>query len=185
MNQITIKTLERMSPEQLLAFAKLNTPILCELNANGSITLIQRDKSKDKSLINHFISALKRWQFESDAGFLPDENTGFVLRNGTIRHPIQTWVRAFKKENYIEHLLEIAPDFVFECVTEDDSMELIHQRAQNYISNGVQLVWFLDETAQIVTVFSQNKEKQVFNLKEKISGESVLPKFEFIFKSKT
>ncbi len=182
MNRITIKTLERMSPEQLLAFAKINMPTLCELNANGSITLILREKLKEKSLINFFIAALKKWQTENGFGFLPDENTGFVLRNGTIRHPIQTWVRTFKKENYIEHLLEIAPDFVFECVTADDSMELIHQRAQNYISNGVQLVWFLDDKAQTITVFSQNKEKQVFSFGKKISGDDVLKGFEFVFK---
>jgi len=182
MNRIIIKTLERMSPEDLLAFAKLNQPLLCELNANGSITLIEREKSRKKSRINHFIDALKEWQIENDLGFLPDENTGFVLRNGTIRHPIQTWLRTFKKEKYIEHLLEIAPDFVFECITEDDSIELIAQRAQNYIINGVQMIWFLDETAQTVTVFSQNESKKVFNFNEKMSAESTMFKFEFVFK---
>ncbi len=174
-----------MSPEDLLAFAKLNQPLLCELNVNGSITLMEREKSRKKSRINYFINALKVWQSENNLGFLPDENTGFVLRNGTIRHPIQTWLRSFKKENYIEHLLEIAPDFVFECITEDDSMELIAQRAQNYIINGVQLIWFLDETAQTVTVFSQNQSKKVFNFNEKIHAETVMPNFEFLFKLKT
>ena len=182
MNRIIIKTLERMSPEDLLAFAKLNQPLLCELNVNGSITLIEREKSRKKSRINHFIDALKAWQSENDLGFLPDENTGFVLRNGTIRHPIQTWLRNFKKENYIEHLMEIAPDFVFECITEDDSIELIAQRAQNYIINGVQTIWFLDETAQTVTVFSQNEYKNVFNFNEKIIAAHTMPQFQFVFR---
>ena len=104
------------------------------------------------------------------------------MRNGTIRHPIQTWLRTFKKEKYIEHLLEIAPDFVFECITEDDSIELIAQRAQNYIVNGVQMIWFLDETAQTVTVFSQNESKKIFNFNEKMSADSTMSKFEFVFK---
>ena len=39
MSAITFMPLQRLSPSDLLAFSKLNSSLICEMNTNGSIIL--------------------------------------------------------------------------------------------------------------------------------------------------
>ncbi|MBL7814263.1 MAG: Uma2 family endonuclease [Saprospiraceae bacterium] len=179
MHAITFQPLQRMSPADLLAFSQLNRDLQCELNANGTVMLRTSFHLRYTSLTNKIVKKLEVWNSESAQGTVLTNKTGFVLRNGAIRHPAIAWVKTIKMAKQIEHLIEHVPDFFIEYLTASESLSVARGRMQEYLNNGAHLGWLIDLENETIYIFQENKATEtILGFKEPLSGGEILKGFQ-------
>ena len=178
---ITFQPLKRLTPAELLEFSQLNRELHCEINANGSMSLRLPPRPRYVTAATTILRVLERWNMRdgSPDGTVLTSRTGFVLRNGAVRHPALAWLKSYKMAAQTEHLIEQTPDFFVEFLTPADSLAYARGRMMEYISNGAKLGWLLDLDNEMAYLFGQNFENSVENFHQKLSGGEILRGFEF------
>ena len=182
---ITFQPLKRLSPAELLEFSQLNRELQCEINANGSMSLSLPPRPRYVTASTTILQVLEQWNERTGVpeGTILTNRTGFVLRNGAVRHPALAWLKSYKMAAQTEHLIEQIPDFFVEFLTPSESIAQARSRMIEYISNGAKLGWLLDLDNEMVYVFGQNFENSLENFAQKLSGGEILRGFEFNLKS--
>jgi Uma2 family endonuclease len=179
MPSITFQPLQRLSPAELLAFSQLNQGLVCEMNTNGSIVLKTPDAIRYNRLIEKISLNLHKWNSIAEDGVVLDIKTGYALSNGAVRHPALSWVKLYKMNTQFEHLLETAPDFFVEILTEAQSMNPMLLKMREYMLNGALLGWLIDLNNEKVYIFKNDGSEQVVDgFQEILTGEGVLRGFE-------
>jgi Uma2 family endonuclease len=107
-------------------------------------------------------------------------STGFILPNGAIRSQDVAWVRkdrldALKPDP--NTFLPLAPDFVIELRSATDRLKPLQEKMQEYMDNGVQLGWLLNEKDKAVEIYRAGKDVEVLNSPMSLAGENILPGF--------
>lgn len=75
-------------------------------------------------------------------------------------------------------LIDGPPLFVVEILSPSDTIEGISEKVEEYLAHGVLLVWVITPQFRSVTVHRPNEEPELFNSRQTISAEPVLPGFE-------
>ena len=185
MSAITFMPLQRLSPSDLLAFSQLNSSLICEMNTNGSIILKTPLYHKFSQIALKILEKLQIWNEKGSEGVVLDMKTGFVLSNGAIRHPSVSWVKPYKISSQTEHLIESAPDFYVEFLTESDNSNTMKMRMKEYMLNGSLLGWLIDVNNEKVYIYKNDGTEQVVeNFQNMLSGGSILRGFEVILQVK-
>ena len=181
---ITFQPLKRLTPAELLEFSQLNRELQCEINANGSMSLRLPPRPRYVTASAKILQILEQWNERTGIpeGTILTTRTGFVLRNGAVRHPALAWLKSYKIAAQTEHLIEQIPDFFVEFLTTSESLAQARGRMAEYISNGAKLGWLLDLDNEMVYVFGQNFENSLENFAQKLSGGEILRGFEFNLK---
>jgi Uma2 family endonuclease len=182
---ITFQPLKRLTPAELLEFSQLNRELQCEINANGTMSLRLPPRPRYATAAATIAKAINEWNMRSGSpeGMILTTRTGFVLRNGSVRHPALAWLQSYKMAAQTDHLIEQTPDFFVEFLTTSESLAIAHSRMSEYIGNGAKLGWLLDLDNEMVYVFGQNFENSVENFAQKLSGGEILRGFEFNLKN--
>ena len=71
----------------------------------------------------------------------------------------------------------ICPDFVIELRSSSDTLVRLRDKMQEYIENGVSLGWLIDRKNQTVQVYRPDREPELLENPETVSGEPELPGF--------
>lgn len=180
---ITFMPLERMSPSDLLAFSQLNPSLTCEMNTNGSIILKVPMRQKYSQISNKIHNELSEWNENTQQGTILGGKMGFILPNGAIRHPSVSWVKTHKMSRQTEHLLEVAPDFFVEFLTESDNANTMKMRMKEYMVNGALLGWLIDMNNEKVYIYKNDGTEQVVEtLNERLDGGNILKGFSILLK---
>jgi Uma2 family endonuclease len=184
MFSITFQPIHRLSPAEMLTFSQLNRDFYCEMNANGSITLRTAARPRYAAAAQVLTMALDKWNELNggDDGVVLTARTGFVLKNGAVRHPSVAWVKSFKMAAQTGHLLEHVPDFVVEFLTASDSLAPAKARLKEYIQNGAKLAWLVDLDNEMVHIVGENWEDTAENFGGNLSGGLILRGFVFDLK---
>ena len=179
MSSITFQPLKRLSPAEFLDFSLLNQGLICEMNANGSIILKTQNTKKYSRFIDKIENSLNDWQQHPEDGVVLSSRTGFVLSNGAIFHPAISWIKRHKMNALMEHLIEAAPDFFVEFLTESDTITAMKMRMKEYMLNGALLGWLIDVNNEKTYIFKNDgTEEVVEGLKNRLSGGLVLRGYE-------
>jgi len=106
---------------------------------------------------------LANWTDEDGTGTF-DSSTGFKLPNGADRSPDAAWVRQERLDalNPIpdpDKFLPLAPDFVVELMSGNDSLEKTQVKMQEYRDNGVRLSWLIDPKNKQVEIYRQDRPR--------------------------
>lgn len=72
-------------------------------------------------------------------------------------------------------LLEGAPILAVEILSPSDTHERVVEKIQEYLDAGTALVWIVDPDLRTVTVHRPGEEPQLFNAKQVIGDEPILP----------
>ncbi len=183
MSAITFMPLERMSPSDVLAFSQLNPSLICEMNTNGSIILKVPLRQKYSQIAHKIQEKLTQWNENTEEGIVLDNKTGFVLSNGAIRHPSVSWVKPYKLSRQTEHLVESAPDFYVEFLTESDNANTMKMRMKEYMVNGALLGWLIDLNNERVYVYKNDGTEHIIeNFDTTLDGGSILRGFNILLK---
>ena len=181
---VTFQPLSRLAPPEFLVFTQMNSELICELNATGSITLRREEYQPNlKKLRLGLYSALVKWSKENGNGFVPEKNTYFVFKTGAVRQPAIAWLKTFKKdaaiENSVQNILETSPDYVAEFLTAHDNIDDMKRKMREYITNGTALAWLLDADGEKIHIFRAGGSETQSALNEKSTGEEVMRGFVF------
>jgi Uma2 family endonuclease len=122
------------------------------------------------------------WNKKSKIGIVFDSSTIFRLKSGARRSPDVAWITLEKWNSFSaeqkKKVSKITPDFVIELRSSTDSLKSLQAKMREYIENGVRLGWLIDPDHKKVYVYRTNREVEILQNPEKLSGEDVLVGFE-------
>ncbi len=126
------------------------------------------------------------WNAKYRLGEICDSSTGFILPDGDMLSPDASWVSNEKlkmlSEEEKKKFLPFCPDFLIELRSSSDSLKKLQKKMEKWMRNGCHLAWLLDfENKKAYIYRTSGMEIQHLNEKPILSGENILPNFEFQF----
>lgn len=174
-----------MSSEEFFAFCQLNNDLRIERTADGQMIIMAPTGSETGNRNSEINAEIVFWNRVHKLGVTFDSSTGFTLPNGAERAPDTAWIR---KERWDALSLQekkkfapIAPDFVLELRSEDQSLSELREKMDEYMDCGCRLGWLIDPQNRRTYVYNENGEIQTVSFEEKLSGGTVMPGLEVVW----
>jgi Uma2 family endonuclease len=182
----TLELADEMDDEAFYKFCRRNDHLRFERNPDGTILIMPNTGGKAGIRNTRIVSRLDIWS-ESFGGKVFDSSTAFKLPNFATRSPDAAWISDERwnslTEDEQERFPPIAPDFVVELMSASDTLKKAQEKMHEYIENGVQLAWLIQPSSQTVFIYrADGTISKVIDFDNKLSGENVLPEFEFTLK---
>lgn len=183
----TLELADEMDDEAFYKFCRRNDHLRFERNPDGTILIMPNTGGKTGKRNSEINFELVLWNRQHKKGVVFDSSTAFKLPNFATRSPDATWVSDERWNNLNEDEQErfppIAPDFVVELMSASDTLKKAQEKMHEYIENGVQLAWLIQPSSQTVFIYrADGTISKVIDFDNKLSGENVLPEFEFSLK---
>ena len=151
--------------------------------------LIERNVSMESSAVGVRVGCVL-------SGFVDDNQLGIVAGAGCsyrcfsdvladrdrIRKPRVSFIAAGRltEEQYRAGHTPIAPDLAVEVIAPNDSADEIDEKIEDYLAAGVRLIWVVCPRTRTVTTYHQDGSSQRLRATDKLSGEGVVPGFEYL-----
>lgn len=173
--------LKKMTDDEFEQFCRRNPDMQIELTETGELLVMPptggRTGIRNFSLIVEF----GKWAEKNGKGFSFDSSTVFLLPNGAKRSPDLAWIKRERWENLTEEEQEkfppLCPDFVVELRSPSDSLAVLQAKMREYIENGAALGWLIDPSEKKVYVYRPEREAEVLENPQTVSGEPLLKDF--------
>lgn len=175
-----------LSPETFLTLAEQYPDLTMERDKNGITTImspVRRGSGKRETVL---IALIGMWHYAHRLGELHGPSSGFVLPDGAFRQPDAAWISneriAAAQMVSDEAFISIVPDFVAEIRSGTDRLKKLQTKMEEvWMANGVRLAWLIDPYDEKVYIYRQGKAVETLEgfPGKKLSGEEVLPGFEF------
>ena len=185
MEAIAIPQGFKVTPEQFEQLADIEQIARMELTKDGELIIMSPTGGEAGRKNRRLTQQIGVWTDRDGTGEAFDSSTVFVLPNGARRSPDVSWIKLERwngltlKEK--QGFPPIAPDFVIELVSPSDiknqRYEDLQAKMREYLDNGVKLGWLIEPSAKTVEIYRLNKQVEIFNNPQSISGEDVLPGF--------
>ncbi len=182
----TLELADEMDDKAFYKFCRRNDHLRFERNPDGTILIMPNTGGKTGIRSTKIVSRLDLWS-ESFGGKVFDSSTAFKLLNFATCSPDAAWISDERwnslNEDEQERFPPIAPDFVVELMSASDILKKAQEKMLEYIENGVQLAWLIQPSTQTVFIYRiDGTISKVVDFDNKLSGENVLPEFEFSLK---
>ena len=177
---------ERMTHDEFWDFCTDNRKLRAELTKEGDV-IIMPPTGYDSGDINSEINfQLRGWAKGSNTGSVTDSNAGYVLPNGAVSAPDAAWTLRSRLDEFSEKekqkFLPLCPDFVIELRSPSDRINKLKEKIEEWLENGARLGWLIDPQTKQVHVYRPNREPEILQKPERVSGEDVLVGFELDLK---
>ncbi len=178
---------ENMSDEEFKRFCTANPDLRIELDKDKNLIIMAPTFSESGRLNAELFGQIYIWNKTTNLGELFDSSTGFTLPNGAKRSPDVSWIAKERWEALTqaekEDFAPICPDFCIELLSKTDRLNKIKAKLEEYIENGCRLGWLVDTIEKQVFIYRQDGSIEIIKgFDKKLSGEEVLPGFEFDLK---
>ena len=175
------KTLAEFDFELLWAFVEANELYAIEYNDTGELIIMPPMQMPGGNEETELLAEVKIWQ-RLCGGLAPSSKTVFRIPGLGGRGPDASWVSPERlalldSEQY--RIGQVCPDFVAEIRSRHDSLAYLQRKMAEYIAAGVRLGWLIDPRNRRVTIYRPGQEPEVSEDPEMLSGEDVMPGFEF------
>ena len=178
---IDFSPLFELTDDDFYQLCQNNPDVRFERTAKGELVIMPPVGGEGGKREADLITDLNLWNRQANLGVVFSSSAGFKLPNGADRSPDAAWIKHDRWNSLTPEQKRkfppIAPDFVIELRSESDDLTTLRAKMQEYMDNGVQLGWLLDPKDQIVEIYRQGQPVEVLNAPERLSGETVLPKF--------
>ncbi|MEM6395280.1 MAG: Uma2 family endonuclease [Bacteroidota bacterium] len=161
-----------------------NPDIIVEREPDGKVTLMSPVSFNSADNEAEFIADLKIYA-RKHGGKATSSAVGLTLPDSSVRLPDACYVSEETLKNFTEedldHLVELVPDFVVEVLSPTDSLDKLKDKMQHvWIANGVKLAWLVDVKSENLWIYRLDGSVELIDdFQRKVSGEDVLPGFEF------
>ncbi|AYQ35475.1 Uma2 family endonuclease [Runella sp. SP2] len=179
----TLELEDDMDDVAFYRFCRRNDHLRFERNPDGTILIMPNTGGKTGIRNTKIVSRLDMWS-ESHDGKVFDSSTAFKLPNFATRSPDAAWVSDERwnelSDEEQERFPPIAPDFVVELMSASDHLKKAQEKMLEYIENGVRLGWLIQPSSETVFIYrADGTISKVNTFDQTLSGEDVLPNFEF------
>jgi Uma2 family endonuclease len=183
----TLELADEMDDKAFYRFCRRNDHLRFERNPDGTILIMPNTGGKTGKRNSEINFELVLWNRQHKKGVVFDSSTAFKLPNFATRSPDASWISDNRwnklTEDEQERFPPIAPDFVVELMSASDKIKKAQEKMHEYIENGVQLAWLIQPSSQTVFIYrADGTISKVIDFDTKLSGENVLPEFEFSLK---
>lgn len=170
-----------MTDEQFFKFCVINPELRVERTFDKYIIIMPPTNSDTGSRNAELTVDLGIWNRKYRLGTIFDSSTGFKLPNGSERSPDAAWIRSDRWNALLpeqqKRFAPIAPDFVAEIRSGDQSMQSLKDKMDEYMDCGCRLGWLIDPTGRETWVYAENVEVQAVPFDLTLSGGEVMPGF--------
>ena len=118
--------------------------------------------------------------FEQGKGYAASNNSGVILERDpdTVRGPdLAYYEDATTFAELHPQFGEVPPRLAVEVLSSSDRSSRITEKVNDYLNNGVELVWLIEPELHAVTVCRLGRQPQVVKEGEELTAEEVLPGF--------
>lgn len=148
-------------------FVSYNPDYRFEQSAEGEIIVMLPTGGKNGIRGSEIIKQVAVWA-NTHGGLVFDSQTLFKLPNGAKRGPDCAWVTQERwnalSNDEQETYPPLAPDLIVELRSKSDSLNLLRQKMEEYINQGVRLGWLLDPYLRMAHIYQPGK--QVIELRQ-------------------
>jgi Uma2 family endonuclease len=182
--QVTV--LYPVTDEELMLMSSQNPELRFERNADGTLETMAPTGGISGNREAKAGAYLLAWVESQDLGEVFGSSTGFRLPNTTVRSPDAAFVAKGRlPEGWDEkedEFINLAPDFVIEIRSKNDTLEKLKAKMAEYIANGVTLGWLIDKKNQQALVYRADGSITQYPATVTLSGEDVVPGFSVVSK---
>lgn len=179
--KITVQSFYTVTDKELMLMSSQNPELRFERNANGTLETMPPTGGISGNREIKAGAYLLNWVESQDLGEVFSSSTGFRLANTAVRSPDAAFIAKGRlPEGWDEEedkFINLAPDFVIEIRSKNDSLAKLKAKMEEYISNGVQLGWLIDSKNQQALVYRRDGSITQYPATAVLSGEDVVPGF--------
>lgn len=177
----TVQPWYTVTDEELMLMSSQNPELRFERNADGTIETMPPTGGISGNREAKAITYLMAWVESQDLGEVFGSSTGFRLANTAVKSPDAAFVAKGRlPENWDQQedaFINLAPDFVIEIRSKNDSLAKLKSKMAEYIANGVQLGWLIDRQNQQALVYRRDGSITQYPATAILNGEDVVPNF--------
>ncbi|MDJ0635932.1 MAG: Uma2 family endonuclease [Xenococcaceae cyanobacterium MO_188.B29] len=171
----------KLTDEQFYQLCQANRDLRFERNETGDLIIMSPTGGETSNRNGRLIQQLFNWSDRDNTGIAFDSSGGFKLPNNADRSPDAAWI-PLDKWNALtleqkQKFLPLCPDFIIELRSPSDSLKTLQDKMQEYMENGTRLGWLINPQDKQVEIYRQDREVEVLNFPNSLSGENVLPRF--------
>ncbi|MEH2212202.1 Uma2 family endonuclease [Nostoc sp.] len=178
---VNFPSLVQMTNEQFYDFCQANGDLRIERTANGEVIIMPPAFSDTGNRNFNIAAQLGYWTEQDGTGIGFDSSTGFTLPNGAMRSPDASWIELERWNALTDaqkaSFAPICPSFVIELRSSSDRLIKLQEKMQEYIDNGALLGWLIDRQNRKVYIYRPNREVEILDNPEAVSGNPELPGF--------
>ncbi len=167
--------------DELMQMSAENPELRFERNADGTLETMPPTGGISGNREAKAVAYLFAWVDSNDLGEVFSPSTGFRLKNTAVRSPDAAFVAKGRLpadwETREDQFLDLAPDFVIEIRSKNDSLAKLKVKMQEYIANGVKLGWLIDRKNQKAFVYRADGTITEYPATATLNGEDVVPGF--------
>lgn len=171
-----------MTDEQFYQFCILNSEMRIERTFDKIIEIMPPTNSETGNRNAETLIDVGIWNRKKKLGKVFDSSTGFKLPNGADRSPDVAWIASERwkavPEDKKQRFAPIAPDFVAEIKSNDQSLSYLKDKMEEYIECGCRLAWLIDPKSRKTWVYQENGDIHTIPFDTPLSGGEVMPGFE-------
>ena len=174
-----------MTDAEFEIFCQENPELQVELEPDGTLLIMPPAHFDSGHYELTIASILYSFAQKQQKGLAFGPSTGFKLPDGSTRAADAAWVsneqveRLSPKER--KSFARVVPEFVVELRSDTDRLARVKEKmTKTWIANGVHLAWLIDPSEQKAYIYRADGSIQIVtDFTAKLSGEDVLPGFEF------
>ena len=175
------KTLAEIDSDTLWAFLEANELYAIEYNEYGDLIVMPPLYMPGAVNESKLIAFLTIWALEY-GGLAPSSSVVLRIPGLGGRGPDASWVSperlaGLDAEQY--RTGQVCPDFVAEIRSPSNSLTYLQRKMAEYMTVGVRLGWLIDPRNRQATIYRTDREPETVENPEILSGEDVMPGFEF------
>ena len=168
--------------ERFFCMACDNELYRLEFSADGELIVMPPAGWESNIGENQTNAPLVMWQNEN-GGYASSQDVLYQLPSGAMYMPDAAWITqerfdAMRSGEY-RSTIPGAPDFVVEVRSRTDNVNAGLAKMQEWMDGGARLGWYIDPYARRVYVYRPEREVEILEDPETLSGEDVLPGFVF------
>ena len=175
------KTLAEIDVDCIEAFLEANELYAIEYNDTGELIIMPPMLMPGSFEETKLIVFVGMWALEH-GGLAPSSSVVLRIPGLGGRGPDASWISperlaVLDPEQY--RTGQICPDFVVEIRSSSNSLSYLQRKMGEYIAAGARLGWLIDPRNRRVAIYRPGQEPEVLEDPETLSGEDVMPGFEF------